>query len=91
MSQRDPDESQRDSGPTRTLVVRTTHDDAEAIAASVRPDNTDEMATTVEGRTIETELTRETTGGLHSTADDYVVNLHVAAQCITDHDEHDNT
>lgn len=76
---------------TRTLVVRTTHDDPEAIAASVRPDNTDEMATDVDGQAIETVITRETTSGLHSTADDYVVNLHVAAQCTTNHDNHDNT
>lgn len=83
MSQSDPD-------VTRTLVVRTTHDDPEAIAASVRPDNTDEMATDLNGQEIETEITRETTGGLHSTADDYVVNLHVAAQCTTDHDTNTN-
>ena len=74
-------------GRARRLVVRTTHDDTEAISASVRPDNTDEMATDVDGQAIETEITRETTGGLHSTADDYVVNLHVAAQCTTDHDK----
>ncbi len=83
MSQPDPD-------VTRTLVVRTTHDDSKAIAASVRPDNTDEMATDLNGQEIETEMTRETTGGLHSTADDYVVNLHVAAQCMTDNDTNTN-
>lgn len=89
MSQNDdPGATQTDaSGRTRRLVVRTTHDDPEAIAAAVRPDNTDEMVTRVDGKAIETEITRETTSGLGSTADDYVVNLHVAAQCISDHDK----
>jgi len=90
VSQSDPDVSQRDPDVTRELVVRTAHDDSEAIAASVRPDNTDEMATDVNGPEIETKITRETTSGLHSTADDYVVNLHVAAQCTTDHDTNTN-
>jgi hypothetical protein len=73
----------------RELVVRTDHDDAaaaEAIAASIRPDNTDEMVTRVDGATIETDISRESTGGLHATADDYVVNCHVAAQCTTNND-----
>jgi hypothetical protein len=73
----------------RELVVRTEHEDAaaaESIAASVRPDNTDEMDTRVDGTTIETDISRESTGGLHATADDYVVNLHVAAQCTTNND-----
>lgn len=53
---------------------------ATAVAAAVRPDNTAEMSTRVTGATVETTIERETTGGLRSTADDYVVNLQVAAQ-----------
>ena len=79
-----------DPDATRELVVRTAHDDPETIAAAVRPDNTDEMVTDTDGQEIETTITRETTSGLHSTADDYVVNLHVAAQCTTDNDTNDN-
>lgn len=74
---------------TRRLTIRTDHGDAaaaETIAAAIEPDNTDEMATRVDGTTIETQIDRETTGGLHSTGDDYVVNLHVAAQCTTNND-----
>jgi len=79
---------------TPRLVVRTGHDDREtaaAVAAAIEPDNTDEMTTRVDGETIETTIDRETTGGLHSTADDYVVNLDVAVQCTTTNDNHDNT
>jgi len=79
---------------TCRLVVRTDHDDpetAEAIAAAITPDNTDEMDTRVDGDTIETQIDRETTGGLHSTADDYVVNCHVAAQCTTNNDTNNTT
>jgi hypothetical protein len=63
--------------------VRTDHGDAataRAVAAAVRPDNTAEMETRTEGATVVTTLCRETTGGLHSTVDDYVVNLGVAAR-----------
>lgn len=79
---------------TRRLVVRTEHDDPEtaaAVAAAIEPDNTDEMTTRVDSETVETTIDRETTGGLHSTADDYVVNLDVAVQCTTTNDNHDNT
>ncbi len=67
----------------RRARIRTTHADAEtaqAIAASLEPDNTAEMETSVDGTTVTTTIDRETTGGLQSTADDYVVNLEVAAQ-----------
>jgi len=78
----------------RSIRIRTTHGDpetAEAIAAALTPDNTDEMGTRVDGDTIETQIDRETTGGLHSTADDYVVNCHVAAQCTTTNDNINTT
>lgn len=67
----------------RRATIRTDHGDrdrAERIARALRPDNTAEMDTRVDGETIETTIERETTGGMHSTADDYVVNLGVAAQ-----------
>jgi hypothetical protein len=75
----------------RRARIRTEHDDpatAERIAAAVRPDNTTEMQTSVDGAAIETTIDRETTGGLRATADDYVVNLRVAARLAT-HDTHD--
>jgi len=62
-------------------VIETTHDDAERaamVAAALGPDNTDEMETTVDGETVRTEIERESTGGLHATVDDYVVNCTVA-------------
>ncbi|MFC4436985.1 MULTISPECIES: KEOPS complex subunit Pcc1 [Natrialbaceae] len=78
---------------SRRATIRTTHDDPELIARAIAPDNTDEMETTIDGgegdcpssdRTqsdddaVVTRIERETTSGLHSTVDDYVVNLDVA-------------
>lgn len=63
----------------KRATVRTRHAEAELIANSVRPDNTDEMTMTVDDDAIETTLERETTGGLRTTVDDYIVNLQVAA------------
>ena len=71
---------------TRRARVETTHDDdsvARALARTLQPDNTTEMETTADGRRVVTTITRETTGSLHSTLDDYVVNLQVAAQLST--------
>jgi hypothetical protein len=62
----------------RRAHLRTKHADAALVAASLRPDNTDSMTTTVDGDYVDTEIERETTGGLHATVDDYVVNLTVA-------------
>lgn len=61
-----------------TATIRTEHDDPERIARALRPDNTDEMETVVDGATVVTRIDRESTSGLHSTVDDYVVNLDVA-------------
>jgi hypothetical protein len=75
----------------KRATVRTTHGDrdtAERLARAVRPDNTDEMDTTVEGDALVTTIERETTGGLQSTVDDYVVNLSVAAQLSDRPDQH---
>ncbi|MFC7042627.1 KEOPS complex subunit Pcc1 [Halonotius sp. GCM10025705] len=51
---------------------------AERVARAVGPDNTASMTTRVESATVTTEIDRDTTGGLQSTVDDYVVNLGVA-------------
>jgi hypothetical protein len=65
---------------TRRATIRTEHEDAEAIAAALRPDNTDDMAMDVQGNRLTTTIERETTGGLLATVDDYVVNLSVACE-----------
>lgn len=66
----------------RTAQVQTTHRDAATVAAAVRPDNTDSMRTTVTNGHITTHIERETTGGLESSVDDYVVNVTVAETVI---------
>lgn len=58
--------------------IRTELDRPALVAAAVTPDNTSEMTTTVEGDAVVTRIERETTGGLRSTVDDYVVDLDVA-------------
>lgn len=63
---------------SRTAKIQTTHRDAETVAAAVRPDNTDSMRTTVTNGRVTTHIERETTGGLESSVDDYVVNVTVA-------------
>lgn len=68
----------------RRATIRTDLPNAALVAASVTPDNTSEMETRVADGTITTTIERETTGGLQSTADDYVVNLQVAAQLTND-------
>lgn len=76
----------------KRATVRTTHGDpatADRLARALRPDNTEEMETRTEGDALVTTVERETTGGLRSTVDDYVVNLRVAAQ-LSDHStQHD--
>ncbi|UTF53428.1 KEOPS complex subunit Pcc1 [Natronosalvus rutilus] len=74
---------------TRRATIRARMEaDSATIAAAIAPDNTSEMATRLEsaddGSTaIVTRIERETTGGLHSTVDDYVVNLDVATSVAT--------
>jgi hypothetical protein len=71
---------------TRSARIESTFADratAEHVAGALKPDNTTEMRTRVDGTTVVTEMERETTGGLGSTVDDYVVNLQVAAQLVT--------
>jgi len=64
----------------RRATVRTEFDRPTLVAAAVSPDNTSEMTTRVEGDAVVTRIERETTGGLRSSVDDYVVNLDVARQ-----------
>ena len=66
----------------RTATIETTHDDAALVAAALAPDNTSEMETTVEDGRVVTRIERETTSGLQSTVDDYVVNVGVAERVV---------
>lgn len=66
----------------KRATIRTIHDDPEVIARSVVPDNTTEVDTRIENGRVVTTITRETTGSLQTTADDYVVNLAVAADVV---------
>jgi len=72
----------------RRATVRTEHERPQLIAAALRPDNTDEMQTAVEGDAVVTRIERDTTGGLHSTVDDYVVNVDVADRVVQHADRH---
>ncbi|WP_436934653.1 KEOPS complex subunit Pcc1 [Halovenus marina] len=72
----------------RRARVVTTYDDptaARRVARAVTPDNTAEMDTTVEGCQVVTTIERDSTSGLQSTVDDYVVNVDVAAQLANQH------
>lgn len=62
----------------RTATIRSTVPNVAEVGAAISPDNTEEMRTHVEDGTVVTTIERETTAGLRSTADDYVVNLAVA-------------
>lgn len=72
----------RDDVPLCRATIRTTTPNADIIANAIRPDNTPEMTTCVNGQSIETTIERETPGGLRTTADDYVMNLSVAVQIM---------
>ena len=67
---------------TRKATIRTEHDDPELVARALSPDNTTEMETTVEDGRLVTRIERETTSGLHSNVDDYVVNVDVATAVV---------
>ena len=66
----------------RRATIHTAVAHPETVAAAVRPDNTDEMETRIEGDEIVTTIERETTGGLQSTVDDYVINVDVAVTVV---------
>jgi len=73
----------------RRARITTTHDDetvAARIAAAVAPDNTPELTTSADDARVVTTVERETTGGLRSTVDDYVVNATVAERLSGDGD-----
>ncbi|ELY94881.1 hypothetical protein C482_17438 [Natrialba chahannaoensis JCM 10990] len=71
-----------DSLEHATATIRTSHDDPDLVARALRPDNTDEMETVTDGDSVVTRIERESTSGLHSTVDDYVVNLEVAVDVV---------
>lgn len=75
----------------RRAVLTTRHDDAAVVAAALAPDNTDSMATEVDGDAVTTTIERGTTGGLQTTVDDYVVNLTVADAVSETAREHRHT
>jgi tRNA threonylcarbamoyladenosine modification (KEOPS) complex Pcc1 subunit len=60
------------------VEVETEHEDAQKIALSVAPDNTDEMETRVKEGRIITRIEREDVESAGATADDYLRNLIVA-------------
>ncbi|ELZ71582.1 hypothetical protein C5B91_04240 [Haloferax sp. Atlit-10N] len=67
---------------TRRATLRTTHGDPGIVAGALEPDNTASMRTRVEGDELITTIERDSTGGLHATVDDYVVNVTVAETVI---------
>jgi hypothetical protein len=73
-----------DADAARTARVETRHDAPGLVAGAIRPDNTESMRTTVHGDRVRTTIERETTGGLGSSVDDYVVNLRVADRIVGD-------
>ncbi len=72
-----------DTVPTATVATQyrdpTT---AAVVAGAVRPDNTSDVTTAVDGATVRTEVRRESVGSLSSSVDDYVVNVGVAAAVV---------
>ncbi|MGM0372639.1 MAG: KEOPS complex subunit Pcc1 [Halobacteriota archaeon] len=74
---------------TRRATIRSTVADPTTIAGAIAPDNTDQIETTVEDEQVLTTIERETTAGLRSTADDYVMNLSVAIEVAATANRHD--
>lgn len=74
------------SEDARTATFETRHADAAAaatVADALAPDNTPQMRTDADGDVVRTRIERDTTGGLHATADDYLVNVAVADAVVT--------
>ncbi|WP_313690842.1 KEOPS complex subunit Pcc1 [Halorarum halobium] len=72
---------------SRTATFETRHADAVAaatVADALAPDNTPQMHTASDGDVVRTRIERETTGGLHASADDYLVNVTVADAVVAD-------
>jgi hypothetical protein len=76
---------------TRKATIRSTVPNAAVIADAIAPDNTEAIQTQVQDGTIETTITRSTTSGLRSTADDYVTNLAVAIEVAETANRHADT
>jgi hypothetical protein len=74
---------------TASATLRLPCEAPETVAAAVRPDDTEEMETRVEGDAVVAQIERATAGGLRSTADDCVVNLTVATELVQIADRHD--
>lgn len=72
-------------------TIRTEVETPAMIADAIRPDNTPEMDTRVEDGAIVTTIERDSTSGLRSTVDDYVVNLSVAVEVAQTANRTDNT
>lgn len=68
----------RSAGGDRTATIETPSEDPAAVAAALRPDNTSSIRTEPDDHCVRTAIERDTTGGLASTVDDYLVNLGVA-------------
>jgi tRNA threonylcarbamoyladenosine modification (KEOPS) complex Pcc1 subunit len=64
------------------IKLETEHDDAEAVARAVSPDNTDEMETRVDDGKVVTRIERENVESAGATADDYMRNLIVADELV---------
>ena len=71
----------------RTARIETPHPRAHALAAAVRPDNTDDIDTQADDGVVVTEISRETTTSLATTVDDYVRNLRVATRLLSGPDD----
>jgi len=78
-------ESEFESTRTRArATIRVSAADPETVAAALAPDDTTEVTTRIEDGRVLARIGRPTVGGLRTTADDYVTNLQVATQLITD-------
>ena len=81
---------------SRTATIRTAVTEPETVAAALRPDNTESMTTTVERSDdghaqVVTTIERDSTAGLRSTLDDYVVNCAVADETVQLANRHTTT
>lgn len=74
----------------KRIEIRTTHANPDLVARSVSPDNTPQIRTNVEDGRVVTTIKRDSTGGLRTTADDYIVNLTVATSVRTANKNLDN-
>lgn len=64
------------------IEIETEHEDPSAVAATVSPDNTDEMETRIEDGKVVTRIERDDVESAGATADDYMRNLIVADELV---------